>query len=258
MKVIHLISGGDTGGAKTHIHYLLAGLNKSIEATLVCFTRGEFSDEAQALGIPTVVFDGANIFSAVSRLKTMIKDGGYDLIHSHGAKGNFVASLIKRSCGLPVVTTVHSDPKLDYLGRPMAKLVYGNLNAYALKRADYSWACRTPCGSFLFPRLLSEQCFFHLQRHGFFGFAENSDKTAYFRALALKRTATASLWVSLRGLTGQGRGDARAWLCRSVKDLSSAQARHSRRRTADGGAQRACRTVSAFRKGYASWAGSRT
>ena len=26
MKVLHLISGGDTGGAKTHVHSLLAGL----------------------------------------------------------------------------------------------------------------------------------------------------------------------------------------------------------------------------------------
>ena len=26
MKVLHLISGGDTGGAKTHVHSLLVGL----------------------------------------------------------------------------------------------------------------------------------------------------------------------------------------------------------------------------------------
>jgi polysaccharide pyruvyl transferase CsaB len=187
VKVIHLISGGDTGGAKTHIHYLLAGLNKSIEATLVCFTRGEFSDEAQALGIPTVVFDGANIFSAVSRLKTMIKDGGYDLIHSHGAKGNFVASLIKRSCGLPVVTTVHSDPKLDYLGRPMAKLVYGNLNAYALKRADYLVGVSDSMRELLISRGFCPNSVFSIYNGTDFSVSpENSDKTAYFRACGLE------------------------------------------------------------------------
>ena len=136
MKVIHLISGGDTGGAKTHIHYLLSGLSKSIDATLVCFMQGEFSQEAKALGIRTIVLEG-NIPSVISRLKRLVREGGYDLIHSHGARGNFMAALISRSCGLPVVTTVHSDPKLDYLGRPLAALVYGSLNNYALHRSDY-------------------------------------------------------------------------------------------------------------------------
>lgn len=136
MKVIHLISGGDTGGAKTHIHYLLSGLSRSIDATLVCFMRGEFSDEAQELGIKTIIMDG-RITAVIRQLKEMISSGSYDLIHSHGARGNFIASLLKRSCGIPVVTTVHSDPKLDYLGRPVAGLVYGTLNSHALRRADY-------------------------------------------------------------------------------------------------------------------------
>ncbi|MEA4894742.1 MAG: polysaccharide pyruvyl transferase CsaB [Oscillospiraceae bacterium] len=136
MKVIHLISGGDTGGAKTHIHYLLSGICKNIEATLVCFMRGEFSEEAERLGIPTVVLDGS-LPSAIRRLRAMIKDGGYDIIHSHGSRGNFIASILRLSCKIPVVSTVHSDPRLDYLGRPAAALVYGTLNDYALHRADY-------------------------------------------------------------------------------------------------------------------------
>ena len=49
MKVIHLISGGDTGGAKTHIHTLLQGLNRHIQADMVCFTDGPFTQEARIL-----------------------------------------------------------------------------------------------------------------------------------------------------------------------------------------------------------------
>ena len=51
MKVIHLISGGDTGGAKTHVHLLLKNLSKTVDLTMVCFMRGPFSEEAAALGI---------------------------------------------------------------------------------------------------------------------------------------------------------------------------------------------------------------
>ena len=32
MKVITLISGGDSGGAKTHVHSLLQNLSRTIEA----------------------------------------------------------------------------------------------------------------------------------------------------------------------------------------------------------------------------------
>lgn len=46
MKVLHLISGGDTGGAKTHVHSLLAGLTGRIQVKMVCFTEGPFVQEA--------------------------------------------------------------------------------------------------------------------------------------------------------------------------------------------------------------------
>ena len=59
MKVIHLISGGDSGGAKTHVLSLLQNLNKTITAQLVCFRDGPFAEEARAMGIPTMICGGA-------------------------------------------------------------------------------------------------------------------------------------------------------------------------------------------------------
>ena len=52
MKVIHLISGGDSGGAKTHVLSLLQNLNQTITAQLVCFRDGPFAEEARAHGHP--------------------------------------------------------------------------------------------------------------------------------------------------------------------------------------------------------------
>ena len=136
MKVIHLISGGDTGGAKTHVHTLLQGLNRHIQADLVCFTDGPFVREARALGIRTEVLSG-NPLPALKALRAKIRQEGCDIIHCHGARGNLMGALLRRSTGLPVVTTVHSDPKLDYMGRPLSALTYGNLNAWALRRIPY-------------------------------------------------------------------------------------------------------------------------
>lgn len=137
MKVIHLISGGDSGGAKTHVHSLLQNLCKTIDATMVCFMEGPFAQEARELGIPTVVLPGRNLLRTYRTLKAMIQEGGYQIIHCHGARGNMMGALLRRSTGLPVVTTVHSDWRLDYLGRPLSRLTYGTINTLALRKLDY-------------------------------------------------------------------------------------------------------------------------
>ena len=138
MKVIHLISGGDTGGAKTHVLSLLCGLGGRVEKlTLVCFMEGPFAQEARELGIPTVVLPGHNLFRVLHALKKMIREDGCDLIHCHGARGNLMGALLRRSTGLPVVTTVHSDYRLDYMGRFFSRLSYGTINTRMLRVLDY-------------------------------------------------------------------------------------------------------------------------
>ena len=137
MKVIHLISGGDSGGAKTHVHSLLYTLTRTVDITLVCFMDGPFAREAAQLGIPTVVLPGNNVLKTLSALKELTARGGYDIIHCHGSRGNMMGALLGNSTGLPVVSTIHSDYKLDYLGRPLAALTYGNINAWALGRIGY-------------------------------------------------------------------------------------------------------------------------
>lgn len=137
MKVIHLISGGDSGGAKTHVHSLLQNLTRIIDVTMVCFMEGPFAQEARQLGIPTVVLAGRNPFRALNSLKLMVREGQYDLIHCHGARGNLMGIMLSRATGLPVVTTVHSDYRLDYLGRPLSRLTYGTINTLALRLMDY-------------------------------------------------------------------------------------------------------------------------
>ena len=152
MKVIHLISGGDTGGAKTHVHTLLQGLNQHIQADMVCFTDGLFTQEARALGIRVDVIAGGNPLAALKPLREQIAREGYDVIHCHGARGNLMGALLMRSTGLPVVTTVHSDPKIDYMGRPLSALTFGTLNNWALRRIPYHIGVSDPMVELLIKR----------------------------------------------------------------------------------------------------------
>ena len=136
MKILHMISGGDVGGAKTHVHTLLAGLSKTEEVLLACFMEGPFAREAEELGIPTRVFTGS-VPAVVKQLAELVRAEGFELVHCHGARANLVGSLLKKKTGLPTVTTVHSDYRLDYMGRPLAALTYGNVNKAALRQMDY-------------------------------------------------------------------------------------------------------------------------
>jgi len=137
MKVIHLISGGDTGGAKTHVHSLLQGLSEHIQADMICFTDGPFAQEARELGIHTEIISHKNLFRTLAELKQRIAGQKYDIIHCHGSRGNMMGAMLGRSTGLPVVTTVHSDYRLDYMGRPVSRLTYGTINTIALRRIPY-------------------------------------------------------------------------------------------------------------------------
>ena len=136
MKIIHMISGGDVGGAKTHVLSLLAGLNKTESVHLICFTNGPFADEARQLGIPTTVIADSSLLRTGKRILAMIRHDGYQVIHCHGARANMMGMLLRKKAGVPVISTIHSDYRLDYLGRPMAALTYGNINKIALRRFD--------------------------------------------------------------------------------------------------------------------------
>ena len=137
MNILCLTSGGDVGGAKTHILSLLHGLKQTDTVLLVCFTEGAFAEEARQLDIPTTVITDKNIVRAKNKVLQCAKEGGYELIHCHGARANMIGSLIRNKVGIPVITTVHSDYKLDYMGRPLGNLVYGTINRLALRTMDY-------------------------------------------------------------------------------------------------------------------------
>ncbi|NLL06470.1 MAG: polysaccharide pyruvyl transferase CsaB [Clostridiaceae bacterium] len=137
MKVLHLIGGGDIGGAKSHVLSLVNELGKHIDIKLISFRTGAFADEAYELGINIDIVKTGTIFSDVKKVLEIIEKEGYNLIHSHGAKANMVAVIVKRITGLPVVTTVHSDYRLDYLQNIFKMFSFGMVNTLALRFVDY-------------------------------------------------------------------------------------------------------------------------
>ncbi|WP_068454209.1 glycosyltransferase [Aedoeadaptatus pacaensis] len=136
MKVLHLISGGDTGGAKTHIYTLLKGLEAYHDVSMVCFCPGPFLDGALALGIDARLVEQKNRFDmgTLKKVVHMIEVEGFDLVHCHGARANFNALYLRKRVDVPMVTTLHSDYLLDFKDNFIKDKVFTALNQYALKR----------------------------------------------------------------------------------------------------------------------------
>ena len=116
MKIMHMMGGGDVGGAKTHIMTLIQALRENNEVRLISFRDGPFPQEAAQKGIDVRVVAGFNPLASAKAVKQQIADFKPDVIHCHGAKANLVGAIVRRSVRIPVLTTVHSDYRYDYLG----------------------------------------------------------------------------------------------------------------------------------------------
>lgn len=47
MRIMHVMGGGDVGGAKTQIMNTVTGLSRNNEVMLISFRAGPFADEAR-------------------------------------------------------------------------------------------------------------------------------------------------------------------------------------------------------------------
>lgn len=140
MKILHFISGGDTGGAKTHVLTLLENLKKlNIDVELLCIMEGIFTEEARELGIPVTIIPQTKRYdlSVNKKILDYINSCGCDLVHCHGARANYISLFIMHSVKVPMITTLHSDYKLDFKDNVRKQMFYTPINSYALRCFDH-------------------------------------------------------------------------------------------------------------------------
>ena len=137
LRVMHVMGGGDVGGAKTHIMNMVTGLAERNEVMLLSFRDGPFADEARERGIDVRVIERHNPFRAAHTMRDLVDEFKPDIIHCHGGRANLMGAMVRRSREVPILTTVHSDYRLDYLGSPLKQHTLGTANAIALRFLDF-------------------------------------------------------------------------------------------------------------------------
>ena len=126
--ILHIIGGGEIGGAEQHVLSLLNNLDRSrFYPHLACLTRGPLATLAHKTNIPTQTFPMCFPLD-LSPLPSLIhwaRQKGINLIHTHGSRANLLGRLSAKWLGLPCLSTVHSSLAHDYLSPWSARLALG-------------------------------------------------------------------------------------------------------------------------------------
>ncbi|MBA9027824.1 glycosyltransferase [Peribacillus huizhouensis] len=141
MKVLHVISGGETGGSRKHVNTLLKKFPTE-QVCLLVFQEGILAEEARQAGIRVELMKQSSRYdlSVLKKLTGFINEEEFDIVHSHGPRANLFLSLIKKNMKAAWVTTIHSDPKLDFMKGGVKGFLFTKLNLSTLKKIDYFFA----------------------------------------------------------------------------------------------------------------------
>ena len=116
-KILHIIGGGEIGGAEELVFTLLKMTDPSrYEVHLVCLCQGPFAHLVKKEGFPvlTIPMRHRMDISKIKPVRNYIREQQIDLIHTHGVRANLIGRPAAERENIPVVTTFHSMLHYDY------------------------------------------------------------------------------------------------------------------------------------------------
>ncbi|MFD8730300.1 glycosyltransferase [Streptomyces sp. NPDC059611] len=123
MRALHVITGLGVGGAEQQLRLLLRHL--PVECDVVTLTNpGPVADGLRADGVRVIHLGmrGNRNLSAVGRLTRLIRDGRYDLVHTHLYRACVYGRIAARLAGVrAAVATEHSLGRAEIEGRPLTR-----------------------------------------------------------------------------------------------------------------------------------------
>ncbi|HEX6519514.1 MAG TPA: glycosyltransferase [Streptosporangiaceae bacterium] len=110
MKVLHVITGLDVGGAEIQLAMLLKYSRHDCEVVTL-YNPGPVADQIRASGVSVrdLAMHRNTSLSALPRLRSIMAAGRYDVVHAHLYRSQVYARPAAKLAGVPVVvTTEHS------------------------------------------------------------------------------------------------------------------------------------------------------
>jgi len=127
IRVLHIITNLPVGGAQDNTLITVERLDRhQFDVTLMCSPDGEWRERAENIPDLELIFVDAltrpvhPFYDTVAfwKLCTLIKRGGYDIVHTHSSKPGVLGRLAARVVGTPVIIhTIHGFPFNDFMPR---------------------------------------------------------------------------------------------------------------------------------------------
>lgn len=120
LRILHVIGGGEFGGAEQHILNLIQAFPKEeAQVAVVCFYDSVFAARLREANIEVISLHQFGRFDLrlLQGIKQAVHTYQPDIIHTHGIKANFFTRLAVKHTYPVLVTTVHSNLRYDYESR---------------------------------------------------------------------------------------------------------------------------------------------
>lgn len=121
IKVLHVIGGGEFGGAEQHLLTLFRHINRQeFELHVACLFPKPLAPLVMNEGFKVHVFPMRNKFDLqpITKMASLIDTENFDIVHTHGVRANLIGRLAAKRAGVNrVVTTIHSVLAFDYKRR---------------------------------------------------------------------------------------------------------------------------------------------
>ncbi len=118
LRVLHVIGGGEFGGAERHILNLATAIDPGVvEVSVCCLFEDPFLRVAREAGIRaySIPMRHKLDFGIITKLREKIINDKIDIVHTHGVRANLIGRLAAKMSGVDtVITTVHSMLARDY------------------------------------------------------------------------------------------------------------------------------------------------
>lgn len=135
IKVLQIISGNDIGGGANHVLNICSCPKDIFESTICCVGEGPLYKKCCEIGIPAVNFSIKEILKG--KLYDYIVENKFDLLNYHGARANFTYMFLKSKLSIPVVVTLHSDFRMDFINNKKKYYLFTPINKLALRNFKY-------------------------------------------------------------------------------------------------------------------------
>lgn len=130
IKVLHIISGNDNGGGGNHVLNICSKDNNKFENVIGCIGDGPLYSKVKTMDVKYKFFDDKINNKAIV---SYVKQKSIDIVDFHGAKPFLMHLILKNKLTVPVVATVHSDYRYDFLNNKLKYYIFTPLSALGLR-----------------------------------------------------------------------------------------------------------------------------